>query len=312
MSMTVVQSGPLSLLQDSGRFGAHRLGLTTGGPLDFEAYHYCNALLHNKPGSTVIEISVGGLKLRSDSPTFICLTGAPMPLAINGTDCDTWTVHRIGPGDDIAIGHTPVGCRSYLGVAGGFDVAPYLGSTATVAREGVGGLHGKPLARGDQLPCPVADDLRLLQLPLTQRPRYQNRVTLRVVPGYQVRAFDRIEQRRFFGAAYEVTERADRMGYRLAGPPVRCDSGGIRSEGICFGAVQIPPDGQPIVLLNDRQTIGGYPKIGAVLATDAWRLAQLTRGGTVHFAPITPATARNALQLAQRFALARPLRECGP
>lgn len=310
MSLTVTQSGPLSLLLDGGRFGSHRLGLTTGGPLDFEAYHYCNRLLCNAVDSTVIEISAGGLTVTSNCDSFICLTGAPMPLTINGTACDNWTVHPIRNGDVIAIGYAPIGCRSYLGVAGGFAIAPYLGSTATVPREGVGGLHGRPLARGDHLPCPPTDNRRCLQLPHNARPRYQNRATVRVVPGYQVRAFDRIEQRRFFGAEYTVTARADRMGYRLSGAPVRCTVGGIRSEGICFGAVQIPPDGQPIVLLNDRQTIGGYPKIGTVLASDAWRLAQLTSGGIVHFAPITPGTARKALQMAHRFALTRPLREC--
>ena len=99
------------------------------------------------------------------------------------------------------------------------------------------------------------------------------------------------------------------MGYRLEGPAIHCDIGGILSEGICFGAIQLPPDGQPIVLLNDRQTIGGYPKIGAALSLDAARLTQLTPGGTVHFAPISPHTARRALQLAQRFILHRPLQE---
>ena len=99
------------------------------------------------------------------------------------------------------------------------------------------------------------------------------------------------------------------MGYRLEGPAVRCELDGILSEGICPGAIQLPPDGQPIVLLNDRQTIGGYPKIGSALSLDAARLAQMTAGGTVHFAPISPHTARRALQLAQRFALNRTLQE---
>jgi biotin-dependent carboxylase-like uncharacterized protein len=309
MSMTVVQSGVLSLLQDAGRRGSHRLGLTNGGPLDGEAYHYCNRLLQNKAGSTAVEISVGGLQLQSQVDTNICLTGATMPLTINGQDRAVWEVHRVAAGDLIHIGYARSGCRSYLGVADGFVIAPAFGSTATVVRERVGGLRGERLLAGDELPCAAVTARKCLYLHERDRPRYQNTLTVRVIPGYQQRRFDRVEQRRFFSSTYRVSERSDRMGYRLEGPPVDCEVDGILSEGICSGAIQIPPDGQPIVLLNDRQTIGGYPKIGAALSLDAARLTQLPPGSTVHFAPITVHTAHRALQLAQRFTLQRPLRE---
>jgi len=180
-----------------------------------------------------------------------------------------------------------------------------------VVREHVGGLRGESLGAGDRLPCSSVGSRAAYYLPEADQPRYQNTLTVRVVPGYQQCHFSRREQRRFFGSTYRVSERCDRMGYRMDGPAVRCDIDGILSEGICFGAIQIPPDGQPIVLLNDRQTIGGYPKIGAALSLDAARLAQLTPGGTVHFTPITPHAARRALSLAQRFGLRRPLRERG-
>ena len=132
---------------------------------------------------------------------------------------------------------------------------------------------------------------------------------MRVIPGYQQRQFPRAAQRRFFGSTFRVSDRCDRMGYRLEGPRIECDVDGILSEGICHGAIQIPPDGQPIVLLNDRQTIGGYPKIGTALSLDAARLSQLTPGCSVHFAAITVRTAQRALDLAQRFILQRPLLE---
>ena len=309
MSLRVIRGGVLSLLQDSGRRRVHRLGLATGGPLDWEAYHYCNRLLQNPADSTLIEISAGGLELEAQVRTWICLTGAPMPLHINDTECDGWTVHRVNPGDRIAIGYARNGCRAYLGVAGGFTIAPVFGSTSTVVREGLGGLTGASLQPGDELPCGSIPDRRRLQLPAVDRPRYQRRLTVRVVPGYQQHHFDRIEQRRFFGAPYEVTGESDRMGYRLQGPPVLCGLQNMTSEGICAGAIQIPPDGQPIVLLADRQTMGGYPKIGAALALDTSRMAQLTQGSIVHFAPITPATARRALQLAERFSYQRALQE---
>ncbi len=130
-----------------------------------------------------------------------------------------------------------------------------------------------------------------------------------MIPGYQQRQFSRVQQRRFYASTYQVSERSDRMGYRLEGPPLACETGGVLSEGICLGAIQVPPDGQPVVLLNDHQTIGGYPKIGTALIPDLWALAQLGAGCRVNFAPVTPATARRALLMSERFALNYPLQE---
>lgn len=309
MSMSVVNAGMLSLLQDAGRRGQHRLGLSNGGPLDRGAFDYCNRLLQNTPGTTAIEISVGGLELKTQVDTYICLTGAPMPLSINGEARPGWEVHPVVAGDHIHVGFTKSGCRAYLGVAEGFTIVPIFGSTATVVREQIGGLRGESLRTGDQLPCPTVTHRKRRYLPEKDQPRYQNTLTVRVIPGYQQRHFSRLEQRRFFASRYRVSARCDRMGYRLEGPAIACDIDGILSEGICFGAIQLPPDGQPIVLLNDRQTIGGYPKIGSALSLDVARLTQLTSGCSVHFAPISPHTARRALQLAQRFTLQRPLQE---
>lgn len=307
--MTVVQAGILSLLQDSGRRGQHRLGLSNGGPLDGEAFHYCNRLLQNSPGRTAIEISIGGLQLKAQVNTYLCLTGAAMPLSINNEERALWEVHPVAAGDIIDIGFARSGCRSYLGVAEGFTIEPSFGSTATVVRENIGGLRGESLHAGDQLPCATVTMRKRYYLPEMDQPRYQHTLTVRVIPGYQQRQFSRTEQRRFFGSTYRVSERCDRMGYRLDGPAIKCEIEGMLSEGICYGAIQLPPDGQPIVLLNDRQTIGGYPKIGAALSLDAARLTQLTPGSSVHFAPISLHTAHRALHLAQRFALNRPLQE---
>ena len=310
MSMTVIRPGVLSLIQDRGRFGHHRIGLTNGGPLDYEAYSYCNRLLENALDAAVIEISVGGLELRAEVDTFVCLTGAPTPFLVNGEEHPQWQVVPVKAGDTLSVQFTARGCRCYLGVADGFAIPPSFGSAATVVREGIGGLHGGKLRAGDTLSCTAVDRRRSLCLEPQYQPRYQDMLTVRVVPGYQQHLFSREQQRRFFGGPYRVSERCDRMGYRLEGQPISCDSGQLLSEGICHGAIQLPPDGQPIVLLNDRQTIGGYPKIGSALLLDTWRLGQLVPGNTVHFTPISLHTARKALELARRFTLARPLREC--
>ena len=309
--MRVVHPGLLSLLQDSGRRGQHRIGLTTGGPLDRAAFDCCNRLLDNPAGSSAVEISFGGLQLEAQVDTFFCVTGARMPVLLDGREVPRWEVHPVAAGQRIALAFADGGCRAYLGVADGFDVPPSFGSSATVVREGIGGLRGEALRADDVLPCTAVRQRRRLYLPPPQQPRYQNTTTVRLIPGFQQRHFSRPQQRRFFSHPYTVSERCDRMGYRLEGPAIECALDGILSEGICFGAVQIPPDGQPIVLLNDRQTIGGYPKIGSALSLDASRMAQLTPGGTVHFAPISPRAAHRALHLAHRFAAHQRLPERG-
>lgn len=312
MSLEVIQPGVLSLLQDSGRFGQHRIGLTNGGPLDPEAFNYCNRLLANEAGSTAVEISFGGSQFEARVDTFICVTGAQMQLRINDKLKPLWAVHRLVAGDRITLDFAEHGCRAYLGVAGGFNVEPSFGSTATVVRENIGGLNGDKLRAGDLLPCAPVTERRYHYLPPAQQPRYHDRVTVRVIPGYQQAHFSRLQQRRFFSHAFTVSERCDRMGYRLEGPAISCDVDGILSEGICFGAIQIPADGQPIVLLNDRQTIGGYPKIGSALSLDAARLAQLRPGGIVNFAPISPHGAHNALHLADSLGRRQTLPERQP
>ena len=176
---------------------------------------------------------------------------------------------------------------------------------------GLGAFGGSTLRRklnaGDLLPCEADRDQVLLRLSPESRPAYSKDIVLRVIPGYQQSSFPPLQQRRFFSGDYTVTERADRMGYRLEGPVIECELNGILSEGICQGAIQIPADGQPIVLLQDRQTIGGYPKIGAALSLDTARLAQLMPGGRVKFREITPFDAHNALQLAaSRFHRTHP------
>jgi biotin-dependent carboxylase-like uncharacterized protein len=297
--LSVLNPGMLTLLQDQGRYGQHRIGLTNGGPLDRLAMAWANRLVHNQANATVLEVSFGGLELEAGLDTLVCLTGGDLVLSINGQERESWRSHRVVTGDRIAVGFATVFCRAYLAVAGGFQVERQFGSTATVVREGIGGLDGHKLDAGALLACNPCADGPCLVLPDAERPQYASEITIRVIPGYQHKRFPQLQQSRFYAGEYSVTDRADRMGYRLQGPAIECDIEGILSEGICMGAIQIPADGQPIVLLQDRQTIGGYPKIGAALSMDTARLAQLMPGGQVHFEEISAAAAHNAFSLAQ-------------
>jgi len=301
LGLKVTSAGVLSLIQDAGRYGAFNLGLTNGGPGDPLAFYWANRLCGNELNSTVIEISLGGLALTAQIDCVIAVTGGPMPLTINGQATELWRSVIVAAGDSIHLGFTQLGVRCYLAVAGGFDIKPIFGSTSTVCRESIGGIRGGKLIENDVLPCQVvtkaANKQKQLMLPEHDQPKYSNEVLLHTVLSYQQQHFSRIEKRLFFSSEYQVSKHWDRMGYRLQGRAIKADIDGILSEGICYGAVQIPADGQPIVLLNDRQTIGGYPKIGAVISQDCAKLAQCRQGDNVRFEPISISQADNLFHL---------------
>jgi biotin-dependent carboxylase-like uncharacterized protein len=303
----VKQPGLLSLLHDRGRYGAHNLGLTTGGPLDFTAFDWANRLLENDANATCLEVSFGGLQLQADIDTSFVITGATAPCKLNGDNIEQWRTCDIHKGDELEIGFSSAGTRVYLAVSGGFDITSSFGSSSTVLREKIGGLNGDKLQTGDLLPCTAKQLSKHCYLQQPERPVYSDQATLRIVPGYQQTAFSALQQWRFFNTEYRLTDRCDRMGFRLEGENVQSDIVGMLSEGICLGAIQIPADGQPIVLMNDRQTIGGYPKIGSVIAQDTPRLAQLSPGSRVKFESISIEKAHNIHCLAQaRFLRSTP------
>ncbi|MEN8821611.1 MAG: biotin-dependent carboxyltransferase family protein [Abyssibacter sp.] len=297
-------AGPRSLIQDRGRFGHHGLGITTGGPLDWIAWDWANRLLDNPADAAAVEITLGPLELEAMIPTTLAVTG-PATLRINNRTRPAWQCHAVMPGDRIAVGVKPAGLCAYLALAGGVQSRPMLGSRATVTREGLGGLHGRdtrPLRTGDFLPVDPDIGTPIRSLAHHLRPDYGQAATLRMLPGFQWRQFGRAARRQLADARFTVSPQSSRMGLRLTGPPIPSPEGAKTSEGVCAGAIQITPDGQPIVLLADRQTIGGYPKPGAVITADLPRLGQLRPGAMLQFQPVTPATARAALaQIFQRF-----------
>jgi len=307
---TVNQPGLLSLLHDRGRYGAHNLGLTTGGPLDSLAFDWANRLLGNDINATCLEISFGGLSLEAETETSFVITGAQAPCKLNGQSIPLWQTQDIQRGDKLEIGFTSAGTRCYLAVRGGFDIAPSFGSSSTVLREKIGGINGDKLQAGDHLPCSGNKLLAHCRLAEKDQPVYGDSARLRVVLGYQQAAFGPLQRWRFFSSEYRLSERCDRMGFRLEGETVHSDMVSMLSEGICHGAIQIPADGQPIVLMNDRQTIGGYPKIGAVIRMDTARLAQLSPGSRVNFEEISIEQAHNLHCLEQARFRRTPVQPC--
>ncbi len=306
MAFEVLEPGMMTLLQDAGRFGYQHVGVTTGGPMDEHAFLWANRLLGNPAHAAQLEITFGGLVLQAQSDSVVALTGADLDARINDRSIQPWQTHRIRVGDQISFNAPVVGLRAYLAVSGGFQAPPRLGSSATVAREHLGGLdgHGSKLTRGDRLASGKPADIGNLHVPDSEIPDYRAPLCLGVIPGYQHNHFSLAARSRFFSSEYEVSQSIDRMGYRLTGPAISCDLDGIISEGIAFGAIQLPADGQPIVLMKDRQTIGGYPKIGSLSALDAGQLAQRAPGAKVVFYPMDVAEAE-----ARRMIFIRRLKE---
>lgn len=297
--LKVINPGMYTLIQDSGRQGFHNIGITTGGPFDSYSFGWANKLCNNLESAACLEILVGGLVLESTIATQIAITGADVPIKINNQSVDGWCTHNISASDQISIGYATAGCRSYLAVAGGIQCPLIFDSASTVKREQLGGLHknGQALAQGDLLPCNASQENTTRTVAERYRPQFDSDIAeIRVILGYQHNQFEPDQLNHFFDNDYTISQQSDRMGYRLEGPAIEFSHNNMISEGICLGAIQITTDGQPIILLCDRQTIGGYPKLGSVFSPDIAKLAQLMPGRKICFKTIDLKQAQNLLQ----------------
>lgn len=292
MGFNVIKSGFLTLLEDAGRFGFSDIGITTSGVMDDYAYRSVNRLLENNEDTNVLEITFVGLKLQSTLNSVICVCGADMGFKINAIEMPLWKTLRIKKDDIIEFTHHENGQRVYLGVKDGFIIKKEFNSNATTLREKIGGVNGGRIIDGDFLPCnPYMQKLNNMLIP-SLIPQYENHLTLRVILGYQEEYFSKEEKKKFFNQTFTISNEFNRMGCKLKGKAIVPRQGGIISEGITFGAIQIPNDGQPIILLKERQTIGGYPKIGSVLSIDCYKLSQMQPNMTITFQEISLETAQ--------------------
>ncbi|GLO63634.1 allophanate hydrolase [Vibrio sp. MACH09] len=284
--LIVHKPGQLSLIQDFGRYGIAPLGVTQGGPLDEYAYCWSNYLLGNRPNCSTIEITLGQAEFEFSENCMLAICGGDLQAKLDDKPVTNWSSFYAYKGQRLTFGLPINGLRAYLAVSGGFEVPDHLGSSATVIREQLGGLHqdGSALAAGDEISySKTKHKQQSQQLTFRFTPDYNLPLRLRVLESYQANQFAKDQKRAFYNQIYRVGPSCDRMGYRLDGKPITPPSNGVISEGIALGSIQIPPDGQPIVLLNDRQTLGGYPKIGVLARIDHPRLAQAKPGQEIKF-----------------------------
>lgn len=285
-SFEVVNPGILTLIQDIGRFGYSALGVTPSGAMDEYAYLWANKLLDNDLNSNVLEVLFSGLTLKSMANCTISVTGADLSFSINGVILKPWQTFGIKRGDILKFEKTRKGQRAYFAVKGGFILEKSFGSYATTLKEQLGGIDGKALKKNDRLFFKENITTYKKRLKQAYQPSYLKPLTLRVILGYQEASFCEASKRTFFSHEYQVSHDNNRMAIKLKGKSVPSALNGIISEGISFGSIQIPKDGQPIILLKERQTIGGYPKIGSVLSIDCFKLSQLKANSMVRFEEI--------------------------
>lgn len=300
-TIRVVEPGMLTTVQDLGRPGMARFGVAPGGVLDRTALILGNRLLGNDPGEAGLEITLLGPRLVFTDSAAIALTGADLGARLNNGVLPRWGAVHLNPGDEISFDPslgTGNAARAYLCVAGGIDLDPVLGSRSTDLVGHFGGLDGRPLQAGDTIPLRFsaieADAVGGLTL-TDSPPSYDSAFTARVTFGPQADRFTDEGRAAFLTSEYTVSTKANRQGIRLSGPAIAHTSNAdLISEGIAHGAIQVPGDGQPIVLLAARQTVGGYVKIATVIGADLDRFAQLRPGAKVRFAEVSPDEARSA------------------
>ncbi|HEY6982148.1 biotin-dependent carboxyltransferase family protein [Reyranella sp.] len=326
-ALKVVRPGLFDTLQDKGRIGYMALGMPTAGAMDHIGLALANALAGNPLGAAGLEIGVMGpdLLVEADSVR-VALAGPLSPSLIEAPDASPKPLesdrsHLLKRGQTLRVGMIEGSSTAYLAVAGGFALPAFMGSLSTYARAGVGGFQGRRLAAGDSLPlardhAPAGEERKLAQ------PFDYGSGPIRIVWGPQDEAFSAHGRATFVGADYRVSREADRMGIRFEGPAIEhavaVEKGGadIISDGIGPGAIQVPGAGLPIVLLADRQTVGGYPKIATVASVDLPRLGRLLPGQTVRFAAVTVEEAESLrreqdARLARAIAGLQPARPAG-
>jgi antagonist of KipI len=295
----VVKAGLLTTVQDLGRWGYQAYGVCISGALDTFALAAANLLVGNPRDAAGLEMTVFGPTLKFGTEILFAVTGADLSPKLDGREIENWVCHRAPAGSVLSFAARKSGVRGYLAVAGGIDVPVVMGSRSTYLLGHFGGLEGRPLKPKDLLPVPAlrpdAEKFTGKKIPDDLRPPYRKNPLLRVVLGPFDSYFSEKGIDTLLSLEYVITRDSDRMGYRLEGKAIeRQNPGELVSCGLANGTIQVPANGKPIVLLADRQTIGGYPIVGTVISADLALIAQCAPGDRLRFAAVSVEEAREA------------------
>ncbi|TFH50186.1 MAG: biotin-dependent carboxyltransferase [Bacteroidia bacterium] len=294
----IISPGMLTTVQDEGRYGFQRYGMPVAGAMDSFSLRLANRLVGNKPGAACLEATFSGPEMHFTGDGAIALTGADMSPAINGIPVSLNRTIMVKHGDRLGFTGLKNGFRTYIAFAGGIEVPVVMGSRSTYLRAGIGGMEGRALKAGDVIPLgEVKGKPGLRHLPDGVIPPCISDQVIRIISGPEAYRFEIEGIRSFLTSEYRITVQSDRMGYRLSGMAIKHKEAGadIVSAGISPGTVQVPGNGQPIILMADRQTSGGYTRIANVITADLHLLAQMKPGDTIHFRETTIEKAQEIL-----------------
>jgi antagonist of KipI len=298
MTLEVLDVDGLATIQDSGRTGWRKFGVPASGAMDAFAFHAANRLAGNDPNCAAIEIGLGDITFRARRDCVIAVAGVGFGVSVYIWDFPLWSSYYVRGGWTVRLAKQDAGTWAYVAVSGGVQTPPTLGSSSTYLRGPFGGFDGRPLQAGDVLrsgtPSRSLNNLAARTLPESARPHYGDNPILDVIMGPQEQYFTEESIETFLSSAYMVSPTSDRMGYRLEGVALtHRGSTELLSEGMTMGTIQVPASGQPIVMMADSPTTGGYPKIGTVASADLPLLAQCTPGkSAVRFRKTTVARAQ--------------------
>ncbi|WP_153732129.1 5-oxoprolinase subunit C family protein [Sporosarcina obsidiansis] len=316
MTINVLNPGLLATLQDIGRHGSQKYGVIVSGAMDSYSLRIANILVGNPQDEGAVEISLFGTTLQFNEDTVVAITGGDLQATIDGFIAPTWRPIIIKKGSVLKFGFALEGCRAYVSIAGGFDTPRIMGSKSTYITAGIGGIEGRPLQQGDTLTCGELTEMnkKLYEklarsestsdwlVPYHSLISLKSLQTIRMIEGTEFERFDDSSIEAFLNTPYIVTPHSNRMGSRLEGPSILLkEKFELLSEGVTFGTVQIPPSGKPIILMADRQTTGGYPKIGQVITADLGSLSQLKPGGKLRFEVVSHSEAERLLLLKEEI-----------
>ncbi|HAQ06322.1 MAG TPA: KipI antagonist, partial [Bacillus bacterium] len=283
----VLKPGLQTTVQDFGRFGNQLYGISPSGAMDAYSLQLANVLTGNRPGEACLESAMAGPSLEALSDVSIAVCGGNLEPKINGQSVSLWKSFAFKKGDILSFGRVQSGARAYISFAGGIDVPLVLGSKSTYINGKLGGFDGRALMEGDLLyGRPAVCTNRFLHRELI--PEYKQKLTIRVILGPHLEKFSQSTIAAFLANEYKVSTQSNRMGYRIAGPKLDHIGGAdIISDAIPLGGIQVPANGQPIILMAERQTTGGYPRIGTVISVDIPLLAQALPGSLISFQEVT-------------------------
>lgn len=298
MSLHVLNAGPMLTVQDRGRSGLRKFGVSAAGPIDAPALELANALCGNGPDAAALEFAELGGQFKSDTPLHFAISGGDCDIRVGDQRLNAGETYRLNAGDILKVGSLKNVAWGYLAIAGGIQTPPVMGARSTHLRFGLGGLDGRALTSGDLLPlCDQLPKTRLLYLASSRAGANLelNTGPIRIILGPQDDFFAPDILARLTNHTFTVTPQRDRMATVLDGPALPARRGhDIVSDGTVSGAIQVPGSGHPIVLMAECQTTGGYPKIAAIISADLARFAQMPTGSRFHFQVVDRETAEVA------------------